>query len=382
MKKIKTGPDRLVEIIQESKKISLDDSAKALGVNKELVLEWAEFLERERLISIDYSFSKVFFTERVMSSKEIKASAKEVVYEKDAFINKIDYALASLERESVNFKEIKHKFNEVQSGVKDELKIVEKELAELEQYNKLKSNIDKDILAQKDKYVKEVEVLKQDISVRENEFVKLYSKVVKEKESIDVHKEKISSIKQAQKEIVDSIKNANSVLAKIKEDAYNEERSLDIKLKSFDALKKDFENLSGKIIGEKKKKIDSLSSSLVKESKELVKVQEKLFNDAKYKISKLESYEGVGKKIKAGFEGFFDRVIKISKKIDEIELDKAELNKSLLALKNKAKALEVMSSSASFKKQALAVEAEIKKQEEKKKTLLNKIQSLLNDLKV
>ncbi len=382
MKKIKTGADKLVEIIQESKKISLDDSAKALGVSKDLVLEWAEFLEKERLISIDYSFSKVFFTERTMTSKEIKESAKEVVFEKDAFVNKIEYALASLEKESVNFKEIKKKFGEVQAGVKKELKIVETELAELEKYNELKSNIDKDIAAQKEKYVAEIESLNLGIKAKEDEFVKLYSKIVKEKEEIDSHKEKILSIKKAQGEISDSIENAKNVLSKLKQDTYNEERSLADKQKSFESLRKDFEKLSDNVIREKKKKIDSLSSSLSKESKEVLGLQDKLFKEASAKISKLQNYEDVGKKLKSGFEGFFDRIIKISKRLDEIELDKEELTKSLVALRDKAKALKVMDGNASFSKQARALEEEIKKQEQKKKNLLGKIHSLLNDLKV
>ena len=382
MKKIKTGADKLVEIIQDAKKISLDDAAKALGVSKDLVLEWAEFLDKEKLISINYSFSKVFFTERTMSSREIKESAKEIVHEKDAFISKIEYALASLEKESVNFNEIKKKFNDVQKGVKDELKVVETEISELEKYNVLKGNVDKDIEAQKKSFNNELKQLTVELNDKEEEYVKLYSKVIKEKEEIEEHKQRLLDIQKSQEEISMSIKSASAVLSKLNEDAYAESRLLKTKIKQFDDLKKDFDQLSKDVLTDKTKKIESMSNSLNKEADAISKTQEKLLADARAKVAKLDNYDAVSKKLKDSFEGFFNKLLKISKKIDEIDVDKESLNKNLLILRDKARAFKVMDSSNSLKKQAQELELQIKKQEEAKTKLLGKIRSLLDDLKV
>ncbi|MFP4567578.1 MAG: hypothetical protein ACLFN8_01410 [Candidatus Woesearchaeota archaeon] len=382
MKKIKTGADKLIDIIQETNRISLDDASKALGVSGELVLEWAEFLEKEKLISIDYSFSKVFFKTRVMSSSDIKSSAKEVVHEKDAFLRKVEYAISSLDRESVNFDEIKKKFNSVHGDVKEEIKTVERELSELEKYNQLKSNIDKDIEVQKDKYEKLLDLLAEDIKDYEKEFVDLYARIVAEKEKINEHRSRLVSLSNSQKEISESIKSANSVLIKLKDDLRVEEGAMSSRLKSFDKLKVEFDNLSDKIIREKKRKISDLSSSLDKESAILRERQNKLFDDARAKASKLESYESLGRTIKNSFDGFFKKTIIISKKMDEIDSDKVDLKKNLLVLKQKAEALVVMSSNESLKEQADALDLEIKKQEEAKHRLIGKMRSLLDDLRL
>ncbi len=382
MKRIKTGADKLIEIIQESKKISLEDASKALGVSKDIVREWAEFLERERLISIDYSFSKVYFTERKLSAKEMKQSAKEIVYEKDAFVNKVEYAIASLERESVNFEEIKKKFSDVQEGVKKELKIVEKELADLEKYNKLKTNVDREIEEQKKKFKTEISNLDDELKKRESDYLKIYTKIVKEKEAIDEHKKRISSLQKAQKDISDSIKSANEVLFKLKKDLSHEESVFKSRVNSFDKLKAEFNALSERVVIDKKKKIGTISSLFEKETKKLSDRQDALLKDAKRKASKLESYEYLGKKIKGSFEGFFDKTIRISKKIDEIDKEKDELRRRLLSVKEKARALKLMSSNANLKSQAREIDAEIKKQEEAKGKLFKKIRSLLDDLKV
>ena len=63
MKKIETGVDRLVNLVNTEKKISIDDAAKKLNVSKVVVQEWAEFLEEENILGIDYKFSKTFLLE-------------------------------------------------------------------------------------------------------------------------------------------------------------------------------------------------------------------------------------------------------------------------------------------------------------------------------
>ena len=156
MKNIKTGVDRLVEIISDAKKISLDEAASKLKVSPEVVQEWADFLEKEKLVTIEYSFSKVWLLERKLSKKEIKNVAKEISSEKDAFSRKIDSALKSLETETVGFEELKKQFVKIQGNVKQEIDEVERQLAELERYDRLKKNIDKNIEQQKVNYAQAI----------------------------------------------------------------------------------------------------------------------------------------------------------------------------------------------------------------------------------
>jgi chromosome segregation ATPase len=382
MRKIRTGADGLIELIQEAKRISLDDAAKALGVGKDLVQEWGEFFEKEKLISIDYSFSKVFFTERKLSSSEVRSSAKEFVFEKDAFLRKVDYALASLEKESVNFTQIKEKFNSIHGEVKDEIKIVERELGQLEKYNELKISIDKEIEYQKKKYAQDVESIKKDIKKQESGYVDLYTKIVKEKEGIAAHKNRLLALEKSQKDITDSIKSANAVLVKLKEDLSFEESEMNKKLKSLDKLSKEFENFSNDVIKEKEKKIGNLTNSLNKESAKLDARQDELLKEARMKAAKLQGFGDLGKKIKGSFDGFFSKTLIISKKIDEIDKEKTNLKDALLVIAKKAKALSLMNSNNTLKKQAQEIAVEIKKQEEAKKNLLGKMKSLLNDLKM
>jgi len=57
-------------------------------VGKNVVQEWAEFLEQEGLISIDYTLSKVWLIEKTITKDAMIETTREVSSEKDAFIRK------------------------------------------------------------------------------------------------------------------------------------------------------------------------------------------------------------------------------------------------------------------------------------------------------
>jgi len=66
---IETGVDKLVNIVNTRGKIAAQDAAKELGVSTTIVLEWADFLEEEGIISIDYKFTKPFLVARKLGKK-------------------------------------------------------------------------------------------------------------------------------------------------------------------------------------------------------------------------------------------------------------------------------------------------------------------------
>ena len=72
MNQIETGVDRLVKLVNSEKKISVENAAKKLGISKIVVQEWVGFLEEEKLISIDYKFSKMMLIERKLTDVEVK----------------------------------------------------------------------------------------------------------------------------------------------------------------------------------------------------------------------------------------------------------------------------------------------------------------------
>ncbi|MBU0666718.1 MAG: hypothetical protein KKC26_05130 [Nanoarchaeota archaeon] len=149
LKDIETGVDKLVSLVQSKKKIELEVAAKELGVSQEVVREWAEFLEEEGALSIEYSLSKLFLEEKKLSKKEVETKVKEYHSKKDSFVRKAETTLQTLEKETMEFEAIKEKFQDLKKKIGSQMDVVKVELEELKNYEDLKKNIDNDIQKQK-----------------------------------------------------------------------------------------------------------------------------------------------------------------------------------------------------------------------------------------
>ncbi|MFH1211913.1 MAG: ATPase, T2SS/T4P/T4SS family [Candidatus Woesearchaeota archaeon] len=63
MRTITTGVDRLIELVSSKKSISIKNAAKSLGVDRDIVEEWAEFLEEQKIIRVEERLSEPYLEE-------------------------------------------------------------------------------------------------------------------------------------------------------------------------------------------------------------------------------------------------------------------------------------------------------------------------------
>lgn len=57
---VQTGVDALLNLLKEKKKISLDEAAKKLNLPTSAVQTWVDFLVEERVVGVEYHFTKPF----------------------------------------------------------------------------------------------------------------------------------------------------------------------------------------------------------------------------------------------------------------------------------------------------------------------------------
>ncbi len=72
MKNITTGIDRLVQLIHDNEKITSEKAAKELGIAKDVVEDWIELLEQEKVVSVTYKFNKMTVEERKIDEETFK----------------------------------------------------------------------------------------------------------------------------------------------------------------------------------------------------------------------------------------------------------------------------------------------------------------------
>ena len=193
---IKTGVDKLVELVAEKKKVTIDDAAKKLGVGKEVIQEWAEFLEEEGIISLDYSLSKTWITEKKITKEDVISGDKEVSSEKEALARKIDVAITALQDETSGFENIRKEFTNIQGHIKNEVEVVKKQLTELERYDSLRNNIDKDVSKQRQNYDSVIKDSQEKLKLESQKYDELREVIEKERKNLEQYGQKLDELKK------------------------------------------------------------------------------------------------------------------------------------------------------------------------------------------
>jgi chromosome segregation ATPase len=378
---IKTGADKLVELVSEKKRVVLDDAAKKLGVGKEVVLEWAEFLEEEGLVTLEYSLSQVFICEKKITRADVLSSAKEVSSEKDALSRRIDVAITTLAHETSGFEDVRREFNTIQKGIKGEIDILKKQLEELERYELLRKGLDKDVSKQRSDYDGFIKDIEDKLHMESQKYDDLKGVIDKERKNLDQYSLKLEELRKLRSDyertivsLKASLKNIDSVIFDYKKRFDDSDKTINTYKQSLDNLEKDLSDKKGTFVN---KKIVELKANQDK----LLKTQSNMEKEISSKTGPMQSYSSISDKIHKSFDGFFSKNISTEKLISEIENDKLDLAKDLEALKSKVTKFTLISTHADMKSRMSDLEDNLKALEKKKSVISVKIEKLVNMIK-
>ncbi len=379
MAKIETGVDKLVEIVSERKKIALEDASKELGVSKDVVREWAEFLDEEGLIGIEYSLSKTYLVEKKLTKREVEKKSKEYEQKKEAFVRKVDTTLKQLEKETSGFEDIKRAYNSLKGDIGDEIDQVKHELDELKHYESLKQSIDQDIIQQKVDYEKMVDDVHRKLYAEEKRYEKLLheikgeeEKLTQEREETKTMEEKESSLQKrlaALKEVVDAI---DGEIANAGKSITDEEDRLARLHEIADTIQHDIQR-------KKEEELDPLIKASKEHGEKILKVQDSILEKVRERKGTITTYEKQAQGIVDKFDTFFKKRMETEKLLNGLEQHKAEMAHELDGLKKKAIAFNLLSKETDIKKQMGELEKGYKEYD-KKRSLFQDELGKLRDL--
>jgi predicted ArsR family transcriptional regulator len=373
---IETGVDKLVDLINRRKRVSLNDAANELGVSVPVIQEWADFLEEESLITIEYKLSRTYLCERKLSKGEVEKKAKEYSSKKDAFTRKVETALKSLQKESEGFEQVKEEFNKLKDVIGGDIDQVREELQELKHYEDLKKNIDKDIMQQKLDFQEMLENLHRQIAAQQKKHDVFIDEISAEKTKIDEAKVELGYLEKrgdnikkrvdALKEIVKSIDNKIDEQKRVIRDSLEK---IDFDIQEADKLQKDLRfRMSSELepimnaMKEKEEKILTVQDSVLK------KMADKNKEIDKYKLESMHAAEK--------FNIFFERKAKTQELITALDKDKSELEKELQGLIMKATCFNLSIKSSDVKDYVKELQKSFDDIEHKRSSFIKK----LNDL--
>ncbi|MBU1204705.1 MAG: hypothetical protein KJ968_04035 [Nanoarchaeota archaeon] len=377
---LKTGVDRLVSLIKEKKRISVPQAAKELGISQVVVEEWADFLEEDGIISIDYKFATPWLIERKLKKEEIEKKIKEFHGKKDVIVRRSESLLSFLDREGESISKIREEFKNIREDIHTEADNVKKELKELERYEELKKKADDQLKKQDQVFADKIKQMDGQIIRAQRKYSELLKEIGAEEKIIKTERLKTGSIRKTEESLKQKIKKIDGSIDKVKqkiksEDIYIED--LESHIKRLKELAED----TRETINLQKKKI----MPLAKESREYEK---KVMQSQKEILKKV--FEGGGiikkdineiKRLSDKFKEFFEKRMETTNLIEKINDDRNSLKKELNEFIAKAKAFSISSQSADIQKQIDIMEKKFKEVDQKKNIFEKEIRELCSLIK-
>jgi chromosome segregation ATPase len=340
---ITTGVDRLVQLIMQKKRISIDEAAKELSVPKVLIEEWADFLEEREVIGIDYQLAKPYLVYKEMSKQETNEVAKQFEGRKEGFLRRVDSVLQSLDQESDGIRRLKSQFEEMTKDLELKLGHVKGELQTLEHYEALKKEVDTCIADEEKKFEQKKDNAAKQVEMHKNAINRYLT-------FIEKTERKLSSEEIAARKIMES-------------EALLERRLLE----QASALQKKVEGDKGMIAGvmqkigeftELSKRLQadlerqkSCIAPLVNESRvyeqNIADIRQKFLKNvtvANQNLNLSLSTDEV-KKVKEGFQRVFEKKDYAEKLINKLNSDLVDLKKEFHELSNEAMVVKLSTKS-------------------------------------
>lgn len=376
MQSITTGIDRLLRILKEKGRIQLEDLAKELNLDENVVTEWIELLEQEDLVVTNKKMSKLWVEPKTIDEKKVAKVGSEITSQKQAFSRKIEVAIKTLEKDTAGFEDIKTEFKEIQSHIKSELETVRSEMKELEQYDKLKKNINNEIEEQKKNYEKFIKAYELQINEFEKKEFNLIKSLKNESEKAEELQKKVNEQQKQKKEIEEKINDSIKLLKEVSKNMDKGMSEINSTEKRIIAIRNELKDFNINIEKSKGQQLKKLADQIQVNKEKIDKEHTTLLKNSKLTLEELKTYSETQKILYKNFEGMFGKKIKITETIENIEKEKEGLKKELLELDKKVKVFTVLTKDAEIKKQMSNIEKTMKEYDKRKQGLVNKIYEL------
>ncbi len=358
---IETGVDKLVNLVKTRGKIALADAAKELGVSTTVIQEWVDFLEDEGIISVEYKLTKPFLVERKLTKKEVESKAKEFESKKDVFVRKAEVNLSFLDKQAEDLKKIKSEFDRVKGELGLELDSVRNELKELEKYQEMRQELQKQIENQRGDAKAKIDELTKQILNEQRKYQELVADIEKEKSSLASEKIQAKSVEESEKLLNKKLVELKAMIGDIEKKVKDE----NIAVKNSESH---IERLN-QMISDARQRVDEEKESigpLVEKSKELqgkmIELQEQIVKKIADKKKSVDTIGQVTKKV----NDFFNKKMTVVSLVDKVNKDRDELEKSLIDLIKKAKSFQLAGKKGDVGKDMLELEKKFNEVNKKK----------------
>jgi len=374
---IETGVDKLVKLVENKKRISTHDAAKLLGVSSAVIDEWADFLEEEGIISLEYKLATTYMIERKLTKKEVVKKAKEFHGSKDAFINKIETTIQGIERDTSGLDELKDEFRNLKKEIGDDLGNVKDELKELENYERLKKNIDKQMYEQQNDFRNKIQEMEKVLFKEKSKYKELINDIEVEKVRLQEEKSDVLSLKEQEGKLLDQLDDFKDAIKEIRDSIKAEENKIDVSEDHIEYFQKVSDALEAKI-RKHSENLDPLINESKKQEENILRTQQEVLKKVVDGRKKIDDNISESQKIAGKFKKFLSQKTQIDSMLTKVEKDKIDLSEELTNLIKKAHAFDLASKKSDVKKYMGELNKSFKEINSKRDNFKTELKKLVN----
>jgi chromosome segregation ATPase len=375
-KSIETGVDKLLDLINRRKRLSLNDVANELGVSVPVVQEWADFLEEEGLITIEYKLSKTYLCERKLNKGEVEKKAKEYSSKKDAFTRKVETALKSLQKESEGLEQIKEEFNKLKDVIGGDIDQVREELQELKHYEDLKKNIDKDIIQQKLDFQEMLENLHRQIAVQQKKHDVFIDEISAERAKIDEAKVEMGYLEKRGDNIRKRVDALKEIVKSIEGKIDDQKKIIRASLEKIDSDIQEADKLQKDLKFRMNSELEPIMNAMKEKEDKILTVQDSVLKKMADKNKEIDKYKFESMQAAEKFNIFFEKKARTQELIAALEKDKSDLEKELQGLIMKATSFNLSIKSSDVKDYVKELQKSFDDIEKKRSSFIKKLGDL------
>ena len=381
---IQTGVDKLVALVRQTNKISFKDAAKKLGVSPSTISEWANLLEEEGIIDINYKFTSPFLINKQLTKEEKKEKIQEFEEEKQIFDKRVDSATGYLNGLDEEIGKINSLFKDLEKHLSPRLKHIEGEIGELKKIEKEKEGLNESIVESKQNTLKKIQEINSHILKEKQLYNKLCSEadknVKKDKHTLKQQEDAAAKIKLQEDFFEKKLAQVRQLSETIQKQIEQSKENFGCSDKELCILKKKRGQLL-KELEEEENNMKELIISNEKAEENLSKLQKDVFKKLEAKEKEIEEEESNIKNLPSKFKEFLERKSEIVKIVNRLNQQELALKEELREIIQKAKILRLSLNSEEYKKQIAKLNERIDKFGKKKSFLDEEIKKLVKLLK-
>ncbi len=378
---IKTGVDKLVDLIQEKKRVSIEEAAKILSVPKVLVEEWADFLEEKEVIGIEYKFTVPYLVYKELSKEVIEERAKQFAGRREGFVRKVESILDYLDKQSGGLANLKAEFKGLTNELDSKIGLVKGELNTLSRYEQMKREVDGQILEQQREFEGNKKAIMRQIMAKKKAVHRMLEQIDAQENTLEREEKLAGLLKKNEEEIEQKLRRV-----------FKEASDIEVKIRLDEPLisgtvKKiaDFKRLSESAKSEIKKQEAALAP-LIEESKKHEKNIAELKRRFLEKVSELpKGKSGLSRssanEMKSKFKQLFAKKDGAERLVNKLDADLNALKGELKALSEEAMVMRLASKSKPVADYVKEFEEKFNSLNEKKQKLQGELGQLAGTLK-